>query len=85
MIVPTELKVKIVESLPGASLAKIACICRESQCMASGNDLWKQKIWEEARHLLLVGNGGRGSVNWKALPTETVPCCTTRTRNLNGH
>lgn len=66
VIVPTELKVKIVESLPGASLAKIACICRESQCMASGNDLWKQKIWEEARHLLLVGNGGRGSVNWKA-------------------
>uniref|UniRef100_A0A0D3DR37 Uncharacterized protein n=2 Tax=Brassica oleracea var. oleracea TaxID=109376 RepID=A0A0D3DR37_BRAOL len=38
----------------------------EIRCMASGNDLWKQKIWEEARHLLVVGNGGRGSVNWKA-------------------
>ncbi|KAF3571755.1 hypothetical protein F2Q69_00061250 [Brassica cretica] len=63
---PTELKVKIVESLTGASLAKMACVCREIRCMASGNDLWKQKIWEEARHLLLVGNGGRGSVNWKA-------------------
>ena len=63
---PTELKVKIVESLTGASLAKMACVCREIRCMASGNDLWKQKIWEEAKHLLLVGNGGRGSVNWKA-------------------
>ncbi|CDY71474.1 BnaCnng73090D [Brassica napus] len=41
-------------------------IFKEIRCMASGNDLWKQKIWEEAKHLLLVGNGGRGSVNWKA-------------------
>ncbi|WZZ10725.1 hypothetical protein YC2023_096646 [Brassica napus] len=46
--IPTELKVKIVESLPGASLAKIACICRESQCMASGARLigrhYQQKL-----------------------------------------
>ncbi|KAF8081030.1 hypothetical protein N665_0909s0017 [Sinapis alba] len=66
MALPTELKVKILESLPGASLATMACVCREIQCMASGNDLWKQKIWEEARHLLLLVDGARGSVNWKA-------------------
>lgn len=63
---PTELKVKIVESLTGASLAKMACVCRETRRMASGNDLWRRKIWEEARHLLL-GSGDRGSVvDWKA-------------------
>ncbi|KAJ4879688.1 F-box protein SKIP22 [Raphanus sativus] len=63
---PTELKVKIVESLTGASLAKMACVCRETRRMASGNDLWRRKIWEEARHLLL-GSGDRGEVvDWKA-------------------
>ncbi|KAL0698947.1 hypothetical protein Bca4012_055069 [Brassica carinata] len=85
---PTELKVKIVASLPGASLAKMACVCREIRCLASGNDLWKQKVWEEARHLLL-GNGGRGSVDWKAKfacfwTHHQKKLWTTRTRNLNG-
>ncbi|CAH8383014.1 unnamed protein product [Eruca vesicaria subsp. sativa] len=65
MFLPTELKRKIVKSLTGASLAKMACVCRETRRMASSNALWKQKIWEEARHLVTV-DGGRGSVNWKS-------------------
>ncbi|KAF8085382.1 hypothetical protein N665_0668s0016 [Sinapis alba] len=64
MRLPTELKLKILESLPGASVAKMACVCTEVRYLASDNDLWKQKCLEEAKHLVVDGAGD--SVNWKA-------------------
>ncbi|KAJ0237360.1 F-box protein SKIP22 [Hirschfeldia incana] len=67
MRLPTELKLKILESLPGASVAKMACVCTEVRYLASDNDLWKQKCLEEAKHLVVVDGGSAGgdSVNWK--------------------
>ncbi|CAH2037339.1 unnamed protein product [Thlaspi arvense] len=64
MRLPTELKLKILESLPGASVAKVACVCTEMRYLASDNDLWKHKCLEEAKHLVVSGSGD--SVNWKA-------------------
>ncbi|CAA7017139.1 unnamed protein product [Microthlaspi erraticum] len=44
---PTELKMKILESLPGVDIARAACVCREIRDLDSDNDLWKQKFLEE--------------------------------------
>ncbi|KAK5770518.1 F-box protein SKIP22-like [Gossypium arboreum] len=44
---PAELKVKILELLPGADIAKMECVCSEMRYLASNNDLWKQKFKEE--------------------------------------
>ncbi|ESQ34409.1 hypothetical protein EUTSA_v10009461mg [Eutrema salsugineum] len=65
MRLPTELKLKILESLPGASVAKMACVCTEMRYLASDNDLWKQKCVEEAEHLVVV-HGSGVNVNWQA-------------------
>lgn len=64
MLLPTELKLKILESLPGVSVAKMACLCTEMRYLASDNDLWKQKCLEEAKDLVVTESGD--SVNWKA-------------------
>ncbi|KAF8112013.1 hypothetical protein N665_0069s0039 [Sinapis alba] len=61
MRLPAELKLKILELVPSDSVAKMACVCREMRCLASDNDLWKQKCLEEAKHLV----GNRSSVSWK--------------------
>ncbi|CAH2033738.1 unnamed protein product [Thlaspi arvense] len=63
MRLPTELKLKIVESLPGASVARMACVCTEMRYLASDNDLWKQRCLVEAKHVAVNGSGD--SVNWK--------------------
>ncbi|EEF40309.1 hypothetical protein RCOM_1382970 [Ricinus communis] len=47
MRLPAELKLKILESLPGTDIARMACVCKEMQCLSSDNDLWKQKFGEE--------------------------------------
>lgn len=65
MRLPTELKLMILESLPGASVAKMACVCTEIRYLASDNDLWKRKCLEEAKHLVVVGGDAGDSVNWK--------------------
>lgn len=65
MSLPTELKLKILESLPGASVAKMACLCTEMRYRASDHDLWKKKCLEEAKHVV-VNRSGSDSVNWKA-------------------
>ncbi|KAJ4716103.1 F-box protein SKIP22 [Melia azedarach] len=61
MRLPTELKLKILESLPGVDLAKMECVSKEMRFLATNNDLWKQKFAEEF--------GGKsdaqGNVNWK--------------------
>ncbi|CAH8354030.1 unnamed protein product [Eruca vesicaria subsp. sativa] len=64
MRLPTELKLKILESLPGESVAKMGFVCTEIRYLACDNDLWKQKCLEEAKHLVV--DGGGGEVNWKA-------------------
>ncbi|XP_010498884.2 PREDICTED: F-box protein SKIP22-like [Camelina sativa] len=63
MRLPTELKLKILELLPGVSLAKMGCLCTEMRYLASDNDLWKQKCLEEAKNV--VGTGEGDLVNWK--------------------
>ncbi|KAK8624844.1 hypothetical protein V6N13_089730 [Hibiscus sabdariffa] len=44
---PTELKFKILESLPGNDIARLECVCSEMRYLASGNDLWKRKVEQE--------------------------------------
>ncbi|GLU03377.1 hypothetical protein SLE2022_205790 [Rubroshorea leprosula] len=61
MRLPTELKLKVFESLSGVDIARMGCVCTEMRYLASNNDLWKQKFTEEF--------GGRtaaqGMVNWR--------------------
>ncbi|KAE8729622.1 hypothetical protein F3Y22_tig00003507pilonHSYRG00209 [Hibiscus syriacus] len=44
---PTELKFKVLELLPGADIARMECVCLEMRRLASSNDLWKQKFKQE--------------------------------------
>lgn len=44
---PTELKMKILESLPGVDIARASCVCTEIRDLDSDNDLWKRKFLEE--------------------------------------
>ncbi|KAL8060758.1 hypothetical protein ABFX02_02G046200 [Erythranthe guttata] len=43
---PTDLKLKILESLSGAELAKVSCVSSELRYLASSDDLWKSKCVE---------------------------------------
>ncbi|KAL8541630.1 hypothetical protein ACS0TY_002773 [Phlomoides rotata] len=47
MRLPTELKLKILELLPGVDVAKVSCVCSEFRYLASSDDLWKFKLTEE--------------------------------------
>ncbi|GMH13578.1 hypothetical protein Nepgr_015419 [Nepenthes gracilis] len=47
MRLPTELKLKILELLPGVYVARAACVCSELRFISSNNDLWRQKYAEE--------------------------------------
>ncbi|KAK7390990.1 hypothetical protein VNO78_19256 [Psophocarpus tetragonolobus] len=47
MRLPTELKLLILERLPGVDLAKVACTCSELRYLSSSNELWKKKYEEE--------------------------------------
>lgn len=47
MRLPTELKLKILESVSGVDIAKVSCACSELRYLASSNDLWKQKYIEQ--------------------------------------
>ncbi|CAA0807480.1 F-box protein SKIP22 [Striga hermonthica] len=46
MQLPTDLKLKILESLPGVDIAKISCVCSEMRYLGSNDDLWKLKFVE---------------------------------------
>lgn len=65
MRLPTELKLKILELLPGASVAKIACLCTELRSLALDDDLWKQKWLKEAKNVVVITKFGV-FVSWKA-------------------
>lgn len=47
MRLPTDLKLIIMENLPGVDLAKVACLNSEMRYLASNNELWKKKFKEE--------------------------------------
>ncbi|XWS54655.1 hypothetical protein CRYUN_Cryun10bG0107100 [Craigia yunnanensis] len=47
IVLPKELKLRILESLPGVDIARMECVCTEMRYLASNNDLWKQKFEEE--------------------------------------
>ncbi|KAK1417564.1 hypothetical protein QVD17_26693 [Tagetes erecta] len=47
MQLPTELKLKILESVSGIDIAKVSCVCSELRYLASNDDLWKQKYIEQ--------------------------------------
>ncbi|KAA8545743.1 hypothetical protein F0562_020806 [Nyssa sinensis] len=61
MRVPTDLKLKILESLPGVDIAKVGCVCSEMRYLSSNDDLWKKKFVEK------FGNaeGSQGGSHWK--------------------
>ncbi|XP_027162875.1 F-box protein SKIP22-like [Coffea eugenioides] len=50
MRLPTDLKLKILESLPGVDIAKVSCVSAELRYLASSDDLWKQKCVEQFGH-----------------------------------
>ncbi|XP_020239863.1 F-box protein SKIP22 [Cajanus cajan] len=47
MRLPMELKLMILERLPGVDLAKVACTCSELRYLSTNNELWKKKYEEE--------------------------------------
>ncbi|KAL1296157.1 hypothetical protein AAHE18_19G263300 [Arachis hypogaea] len=47
MRLPTELKIMILERLPGVDVARVACLCTELQYLSGNNDLWRKKFEEE--------------------------------------
>lgn len=62
MRLPSELKLKILESLPGKDLARVECVSSEMRYLASNNnDLWKQKVIAEFGGRILM----QGMVNWR--------------------
>nr|XP_043625198.1 F-box protein SKIP22-like [Erigeron canadensis] len=59
MRLPTELKLKILESVSAVDIAKMSCVCSELRYLASSDDLWKQKYIEQ------FGNAN-GSDSWRS-------------------
>ncbi|XP_073156259.1 F-box protein SKIP22-like [Henckelia pumila] len=57
---PTDLKMKILELLPGVDVAKISCVCSELQYVASSDDLWKLKFNEQFQN-----ERTEGYASWK--------------------
>ncbi|KAG9440651.1 hypothetical protein H6P81_020816 [Aristolochia fimbriata] len=47
MRLPVDLKIHILECLPGSDIAKMACVCLDLKYVSSNDDLWKQKYSEE--------------------------------------
>lgn len=62
MRLPTDLKLKILESLPGIDIAKVGSLCSELRYLTASEDLWKRKYEEEQ-----FGNAERseGVKKWK--------------------
>ncbi|XP_057495920.1 F-box protein SKIP22-like [Actinidia eriantha] len=47
MRLPIDLKLKILECLPGVDVAKVGCVCSELRYLSSNDDLWKRKFVEQ--------------------------------------
>ncbi|KAG0488902.1 hypothetical protein HPP92_007713 [Vanilla planifolia] len=46
-LLPTDIKVKILELLSGVDLAKVACTSSEMMYLASNDDIWRRKVLDE--------------------------------------
>lgn len=47
MLLPADVKLKILEALPGVDIARVECVCTELRYLASSNELWKMKCDQE--------------------------------------
>ncbi|KAG6745625.1 hypothetical protein POTOM_050123 [Populus tomentosa] len=79
MRLPTELKVKILESLAATDIAKMESVSSEMQCLSSNNDPWQQKFVEFGD-----GTGALGTVNWKEQFTSYWENKKKRKRDVNA-
>ncbi|KAI3525495.1 hypothetical protein L1887_04333 [Cichorium endivia] len=77
MQLPTELKLKILDSVSGVEIAKVSCVCSELRCLASSDDLWKQKY---------VAEFGNSKVLWseRGFKERFAKAWEERKRNGNG-
>lgn len=64
LMLPTELKIKVLEFLPAAALATTCCVCSELKFLAASDEFWKVRFKEEFSWLDSDrAPGGRG---WKS-------------------
>ncbi|CAI9104466.1 OLC1v1003142C1 [Oldenlandia corymbosa var. corymbosa] len=64
MMLPTDVKLKILELLRGDYVAKLGCVCQELRSLTSSEDLWEHKcIQEFGDRCKEPGPAGRGG--WK--------------------
>ncbi|CAL5358149.1 unnamed protein product [Camellia sinensis] len=61
MRLPTDLKLKILESLCGVDVAKVGSVCSELRYLSSNDDLWKRKFVEQFGNV----EGSQGGSHWK--------------------
>lgn len=47
LVIPTELKMKILERLPALDLVKVGCSCSELRHLSANDELWKRLFLEE--------------------------------------
>ncbi|RWR73934.1 F-box protein SKIP22-like protein [Cinnamomum micranthum f. kanehirae] len=47
MVLPTDVKLMILELVSAADVAKIGCVCSELKYLSSNDELWKKKFEEE--------------------------------------
>ncbi|KAK1300749.1 F-box protein SKIP22 [Acorus calamus] len=59
---PTDLKIKILEFLQGADLARAACVSSELKYLSATDNLWKRRLEEEFG---LSDNAGLTGICWK--------------------
>lgn len=49
ILIPTELKLKILEFLPAVDIPKLGCVCTEFRFLSVNDELWKKKYADEFR------------------------------------
>lgn len=47
MLLPADVKLKILEALPAVDIGRVECVCTELRYLASSNELWKLKFNQE--------------------------------------
>ncbi|XP_060196566.1 F-box protein SKIP22-like [Lycium barbarum] len=75
---PTDLKLKILESLPGVEIAKVSCLSSELRYLGSSDDLWKKKYAEHFGDGEISGEGGHWKEkfvkSWESRKRRKVSC-----------
>ncbi|KAM0949941.1 putative F-box domain-containing protein [Dioscorea sansibarensis] len=59
---PTDLKIRILELLPGVDLARVGCVNSEMRYLTSNDELWRKKFLEEFG---LVNENGGVVARWR--------------------